>query len=133
MFDKELASFIANQDDLVAKHRGKVLVIRGERVEGAYESPLAAYAAAEAPCAAFDPAALPDPCRPKSRPELCGTPGRPRAESPVVSSGNSISRRSQRRPCGTQVDQAHRTNEASRVKRPRLRHPRAAVWWSTPL
>lgn len=47
MFDKELAFFIANQDDLVAKHRGKVLVIRGERVEGAYESPLAAYTAAE--------------------------------------------------------------------------------------
>lgn len=62
MFDKELAFFIANQDDLVAKHRGKVLVIRGERVEGAYESPLAAYAAAEAQ---FQPGTfMLQPCEP---------------------------------------------------------------------
>ena len=47
MFDKELAFFVAHQDDLVAKHRGKVLVIRGEQVEGAYDSALAAYQAAE--------------------------------------------------------------------------------------
>ena len=46
MFDKELTFFIAHQDELVAKHRGKVLVIRGEQIEGAYESPLAAYQSA---------------------------------------------------------------------------------------
>ena len=47
MFDKELAFFIAHQDELVAKHLGKVLVIRGEQVEGAYDSALAAYLSAE--------------------------------------------------------------------------------------
>ena len=46
MFDKELQFFIAHQDELVAKHQGKVLVLRGESVEGAYESALAAYVAA---------------------------------------------------------------------------------------
>lgn len=47
MFDKELAFFIAHQDDLVAKHQGKTLVIRGEHVEGAYDSALEAYLAAQ--------------------------------------------------------------------------------------
>ena len=47
MFDKELAFFIAHQDDLVAKHRGKTLVLRGENVEGAYDSALAAYLSAQ--------------------------------------------------------------------------------------
>ena len=47
MFDRELTFFIAHQDELVAKHRGKVLVIRGEKVEGAYESALVAYRSAE--------------------------------------------------------------------------------------
>lgn len=45
-FDQELAFFIAHQDELVAKHRGKALVIRGEEVVGAYESTLKAYSAA---------------------------------------------------------------------------------------
>ncbi len=47
MFDKELAFFIAHQNDLVAKHRGKVLVLRGEHVEGAYDSTLEAYLVAQ--------------------------------------------------------------------------------------
>lgn len=47
MFDRELAFFIAHQDELVAKHRGKALVIRGERIEGAYSSALEAYLAAQ--------------------------------------------------------------------------------------
>ena len=32
MFDRELAFFIAHQDELVAKFRGTTLVIRGEEV-----------------------------------------------------------------------------------------------------
>lgn len=47
MFDKELAFFIAHQDELVAKYRGKALVIRGGNVEGAYASPLEAYLCAQ--------------------------------------------------------------------------------------
>jgi hypothetical protein len=47
MFEKELAFFIAHQDELVARHRGKTLVIRDEGVEGAYGSALEAYLAAQ--------------------------------------------------------------------------------------
>ncbi len=43
MFDRELEYFIAHQDELVAQHRGKVLVLRGETVDGAYDSALEAY------------------------------------------------------------------------------------------
>lgn len=43
MFDTELNYFIAHQDELVSKYQGKTLVIRGERVEGAYDSALGAY------------------------------------------------------------------------------------------
>ena len=43
MFEKELAYFKAHQDELVAKHPGKVIVLRGETVEGAYHSALEAY------------------------------------------------------------------------------------------
>lgn len=46
MFEKELAFFIAKQDDLVRKYKGTVLIIRGEEVAGAYPTPLAAYLAA---------------------------------------------------------------------------------------
>jgi hypothetical protein len=48
VFDTELKYFIAHQDELVAKHRGKVLVIRGENVEGAFGSALEAYLSAKA-------------------------------------------------------------------------------------
>ena len=47
MFDKELAFFIAHQDELVQKHQGKVLVIRDEHIEGVYASPLEAYLSAQ--------------------------------------------------------------------------------------
>jgi hypothetical protein len=46
-FERELAFFIAHQDELVAKHQGKTLVLRGEQVEGAYDSNLAAFIAAQ--------------------------------------------------------------------------------------
>lgn len=46
MFDKELAYFIAHQDELVAQFGGKTLVLHGESVQGAYDTPLAAYSAA---------------------------------------------------------------------------------------
>ena len=47
MFDAELAYFIAHQDELVAKHAGKTLVLRGASVEGVYDSALEAYVAAQ--------------------------------------------------------------------------------------
>ena len=47
MFETELAFFIANQDDLVRKHNGKVLVIRGSELAGVYGSPLEAYLQAQ--------------------------------------------------------------------------------------
>jgi hypothetical protein len=47
VFDTELKFFITHQDELVAQHDGKVLVIRGEQVEGVYNSPLEAYLEAE--------------------------------------------------------------------------------------
>lgn len=47
MFATELNYFIAHQDELVAKHSGKTLVLRGETVEGVYDSPLAAYLSAK--------------------------------------------------------------------------------------
>ena len=47
MFRTELDYFIANQNDLVKKHRGKVLVIKGNAVVGVYESPLEAYLSAQ--------------------------------------------------------------------------------------
>ena len=47
MFDTELNYFKAHQEELVAKHQGKTLVICGEKVEGAYDSPLQAYLEAQ--------------------------------------------------------------------------------------
>lgn len=46
MFEAELNYFKAHQDELVAKHNGKTLVLRGETVEGVYDSPLDAYLSA---------------------------------------------------------------------------------------
>lgn len=43
MFETELAYFIAHQEELVALHAGKTLLLRGASVVGAYDSPLAAY------------------------------------------------------------------------------------------
>jgi hypothetical protein len=47
VFDTELEFFIANQDDLVKRFRGTVLVIRGNEVVGAYGTPIEAYLAAQ--------------------------------------------------------------------------------------
>jgi hypothetical protein len=42
-FEKELAFFIENQQELVKKHMGKILVIKGEKVIGVYPTALEAY------------------------------------------------------------------------------------------
>jgi len=47
MFERELAYFIKHQDALAARFQGKVLVIRGEEVFGAYDSALEAYLLAQ--------------------------------------------------------------------------------------
>jgi len=47
MLKDELDFFVANQDDLVKQHRGRVLVIKGQRVVAVYESPLEAYIEAQ--------------------------------------------------------------------------------------
>jgi hypothetical protein len=47
MFDKELQYFIEHQDQFVREYAGKVLVIRGESVEGVYASALEAYLEAQ--------------------------------------------------------------------------------------
>jgi hypothetical protein len=47
MFKKELEFFIANQKKLVKKHRGKILVIRGQVVAGVYEDVLEAFLEAQ--------------------------------------------------------------------------------------
>jgi hypothetical protein len=46
MFDTELEFFIANQDDLVRRYRGTVLVIRGREVVGAFPTAIEAYSSA---------------------------------------------------------------------------------------
>ena len=47
MLDKEMNFYRAHQDELVAKHHGKFLVIRGEEVVGVYDSDLQAYTEAK--------------------------------------------------------------------------------------
>jgi len=43
MFAEELEYFITNQRELVSKHRGKILVLKGKRVIGVYPTALEAY------------------------------------------------------------------------------------------
>jgi hypothetical protein len=43
MLDAEFRFFIQNQEELVAKHRGQVVVIRGEEVVGVHRTALEAY------------------------------------------------------------------------------------------
>lgn len=43
MFDKELKFFIKNQTKLVQQYGGQFLVLRGEKVVKAYNTPLEAY------------------------------------------------------------------------------------------
>ncbi len=62
MFEKELDFFIANQDDLVSRYFGQILVIKGQEVVGAYRSPLEAYLEASK---RFAPGSFAiQPCRP---------------------------------------------------------------------
>ena len=62
MFDKELTFFIANQSELVQKYEGKVLVICGDDVVGAYDSALQAYLEAQKQ---FEPGTfMLQPCEP---------------------------------------------------------------------
>jgi hypothetical protein len=46
VFTAELNYFINHQDELVAKHRGKTLVLKDGGLVGAYDTPMQAYAAA---------------------------------------------------------------------------------------
>ena len=43
MFDRELQFFIANQERLVAEHKGKTLTLRGDEVVGVHDNALDAY------------------------------------------------------------------------------------------
>jgi hypothetical protein len=43
MFQQELGFFIKNQESLVDKYKGKILVLKGKRVMGAYDTPLEAF------------------------------------------------------------------------------------------
>ena len=62
VFEKELAFFIANQSELVQKYEGKVLVISGDDVVGAYDSALHAYLEAQKQ---FEPGTfMLQPCEP---------------------------------------------------------------------
>ena len=44
---RELSFFIDHQNDLVAKHAGKILTIRGTEVVGVHDTPLQAYLEAQ--------------------------------------------------------------------------------------
>ena len=43
MFDQEFNYFIAHQEELVKKYSNKTLILKGEEVIGAFDSPLHAY------------------------------------------------------------------------------------------
>jgi hypothetical protein len=47
MFLEELEFFKTNQEELVRKHRGKILVIKGQTILGAYPDIWAAYTEAQ--------------------------------------------------------------------------------------
>jgi hypothetical protein len=46
MFEEELKYFITNQNELVEKYGGKVLVLQGRKVLGAYPNLMEAYTTA---------------------------------------------------------------------------------------
>lgn len=62
MFERELTYFREHQEELVGRYSGKVLVLSGEDVKGAYDSPIEAYTAArkDAPDGGF----MLQPCMP---------------------------------------------------------------------
>lgn len=43
MLKKEFDFYLENQEDLVDKHKGKFLVIKGQKVIGVYDSEIEAY------------------------------------------------------------------------------------------
>jgi hypothetical protein len=43
MFETELNFFIEHQKELLAKHKGQVLILRGTEVAGAFDTALDAY------------------------------------------------------------------------------------------
>jgi hypothetical protein len=47
MLETELDFFISNQDELVKRYSGQVVVIKNREVIGVYQSPLEAYLAAQ--------------------------------------------------------------------------------------
>lgn len=47
MLETELDFFIANQDELVGKYSGNVIVLKNHEVIGVYQSPLEAYIEAQ--------------------------------------------------------------------------------------
>lgn len=47
MFEQELNYFIAHQSELVLKHPGRILVIKGNEVVGVYKNPLEAFTEAQ--------------------------------------------------------------------------------------
>lgn len=47
LFKNELDFFVKNQERLVKDHEGKALVIKGNRILGAYDTPLEAYVEAQ--------------------------------------------------------------------------------------
>ena len=47
MLEEELQYFIDNQGELLKRHLGRALVIRGKEVVGVYETPLQAYLASK--------------------------------------------------------------------------------------
>ena len=47
MLTRELDFFITNQDSLVSQYRGRVIVIREQRVVGVYQTALEAYTEAQ--------------------------------------------------------------------------------------
>ena len=43
MFEQELDFFIAHQSELVEKYGGKIIVLQGNEVRGAFDTPLQAF------------------------------------------------------------------------------------------
>jgi hypothetical protein len=43
MLEQEFKYYVANQNELVKKYKGKYLIIKGEKVIGAYDDEITAY------------------------------------------------------------------------------------------
>ena len=83
-FEVELAYFKAHQDELVAKHEAKTLVLRGDHIEGVYANPLEARATGPGPHA---------PMRHRHTTRPYQSPGRPTPHSNVAAPlGDAVGR-----------------------------------------